>query len=496
MAGSEESAKLVLCKNRDGISIQKLSENAYIGTEGDIPLATPLAAERHGQFVKTEDGFEYRDLGTKIGTYWNGVKLGSENLAGSHICQLKDGDVLRIDDRQFGTSHEEAMVMIFRERFEPKVEWKIMDLSKTNQKYYISCRDESVNSSEITEGAAELPRHYAILSHEDLGWRVTDHNTTYGVYVNGNKIKGNSLLYNLDVIRIGKTMFLLNEDKLLYNHTEARGNNLVIHIEERSVWNLFRKHVLLQDIGLTIHPGEMVLILGGSGAGKTTFINAVMGYEKAKGTIKEGDIDIYKNYNQMKYQIGFVPQQDLLRMEDIVKETLENAAEMKLPTRVTSEEKAARVEEVLTLFGLEKEKESLVGKLSGGQRKRLSIAIEYISNPSLFFLDEPDSGLDGVMSRSLMKQLRTIADDDKIVLVITHAPDRAADLFDKVIVLAKGAQDNIGHLAFYGLISEAYDFFDTDSLEGIVKRINQIDEGGEGRADEFIEKYKKLEENE
>ena len=238
----------------------------------------------------------------------------------------------------------------------------------------------------------------------------------------------------------------------------------------------------------------MVLILGGSGAGKTTFINAVMGYEKAKGTIKEGDRDIYRNYNQMKYEIGFVPQQDLLREDDTVYDTLDNAAELKLPASLNDDSRKERILQVLELLGLEREKDNFVEKLSGGQRKRLSIAVEFIADPSLFFLDEPDSGLDGTMARSLMENLRRIADENKIVMVITHAPDRAADLFDKVLVLAKSEEKNVGRLAFYGRVDEAKEFFGTDFLEGIVKKINRKDEGGEGLADEFIKKFKELDE--
>lgn len=107
--------------------------------------------------------------------------------------------------------------------------------------------------------------------------------------------------------------------------------------------------------------------------------------------------------------------------------------------------------------------------------------------PSLFFLDEPDSGLDGIMARSLMEKLRDIANEDKIVMVISHAPDRTAELFDKIIVLAKSEKDNIGHLAFFGTVPEAFSFFETDSLEGVVKRINRKDENGDGLSDIYIE---------
>lgn len=265
-------------------------------------------------------------------------------------------------------------------------------------------------------------------------------------------------------------------------------NVLSINIEERSVSHHFQKLMLLKDIRLTIPNYSMVLILGGSGAGKTTFMNAVMGYEKAQGTILYNNINIYTEYEQMKHRIGYVPQQDLLRMNDTVYDTLLGAAQMRLSS-LSDNEHRVRVAQTLQMLGLEREHNSLVGKLSGGQRKRLSIAVEYIGNPSLFFLDEPDSGLDGIMARELMENLRRIADDGRIVMVISHSPDRAFELFDRVIVLAKDSRDNCGHLVYEGDPNNACRFFGVQNLEGIVKKINRSDEGGEGLAEYFIQKY-------
>ena len=118
--------------------------------------------------------------------------------------------------------------------------------------------------------------------------------------------------------------------------------------------------------------------------------------------------------------------------------------------------------------------------------------MEFIADPSLFFLDEPDSGIDDVMGRGLMETLREIADLGKIIMVITHSPERAADLFDKVIVLAKSTKDNCGHLAFFGGVQQAFDFFGVNSFREIVKKINRPDENGEGLSDYFIEKYQSL----
>ena len=263
---------------------------------------------------------------------------------------------------------------------------------------------------------------------------------------------------------------------------------LTVNLEERTAREFFRKKYLLRNIHLSIQPGHMVLLLGGSGAGKTTFLNAVNGYEPAKAEVTINGRNMYKNYKEMQYDIGFVPQADLIRGCDTVYRTLMDTAMLRLPNSFSRPERQERVEEVMDIFGLTPVKGNLVSKLSGGQRKRLSIAMEFISNPTLFILDEPDSGLDGVMARELFTQLRKIADQGKIIIVITHTPDRVIDLFDDVIVLAKDAK-RTGRLAWFGPIDEARAFFGKEKMEEIVKSVNREEEGGEGRADEFILKY-------
>ena len=263
---------------------------------------------------------------------------------------------------------------------------------------------------------------------------------------------------------------------------------LTVNLEERSATEFFQKKILLRDIHMSIPLGHMVLLLGGSGAGKTTYLNAVNGYEKAKAEVLLNGNNMYTQYKKMQYEVGFVPQSEMMRSKDTVLNTLLDAAKLRLPADVSASLRRRRVDEVMDIFGLKPVQNNLVEKLSGGQKKRLSISMEFISNPSLFILDEPDSGLDGVMARELFEQLRKIADTGKIVIVITHTPDRVIDLFDDVIVLAKDSA-RTGRLAFYGSIEEARKFFGRDRMEQIVKSVNRKEEGGDGLADEFVIKY-------
>ena len=280
------------------------------------------------------------------------------------------------------------------------------------------------------------------------------------------------------------------EMERLATHGSAKviDKGLTVNLKERVVKKFFHKKYLLRDINMAIPQGHMVLLLGGSGAGKTTFLNAINGYEKADAKVTLNGIDMYREYKKMQHEVGFVPQQEMMRGKDQVKSSLTDFAKLRLSVDIPKEEYQKRVDDVMDTFGLMPVRTNMVEKLSGGQKKRLSISMEFLSNPTLFILDEPDSGLDGVMARELFEQLRAIADTGKIVIVITHTPDRVIALFDDVIVLAKDSS-RTGRLAFYGSIEEAREFFGKEKMEDILKSINQKEEGGEGLADEYVLKY-------
>jgi len=484
-----EPAKIIVIKIGNDPEQFKVEKELEIGRQSlfhlknddKISLEYPLLDKAQGKLSHFLGDWHYKNL-----TDANITTINDREVPFDSDTILNNGDVIRI------TKDDDMLIFVFLTRFIGELEWRRVQLSKEQQVYHIySHVSEFLSKEKSAQDTSGESDHHAIVRYKDDHWQVEDVDTTRGVFVNQNKIEGTKVLNLYDVINIGGTHFVFVGDYLAYNHETFKNNDLEIHIQERSVRSMFKKQILLKDINLTVEPGNMVLILGGSGAGKTTFINAVTGYEKAKADIKQGDLDVYTDYAKMKYNIGMVPQQDLLRGDDTVIMTLTNAAEMRMPSTASSIDRKERVQSTLDLFGLDSVKNELVDKLSGGQRKRLSIAVEFVANPSLFILDEPDSGLDGVMARDLMKQLRNIADQRKIVMVITHTPDRVIDLFDKVIVLAKNSS-HTGQLAFYGTIDEAKKFFGKESMEDIVLTINSVGEGGEGQADLYIEKFAKL----
>ena len=431
-------------------------------TTSSLQLAYPFLDEEQCEIRYDAGKWIYQNLSKNVFTF-----AGGKLLPSGEECELRDNMVIRL-------SNDRMLTAVFLTKYASSVDWQMINM-------------DDGRHTVVLENAGRDNAEALTLEYENSRWLLKNIGMQ-DVTLNENPVGENTALQFDDCLQVGSTRFIFEGSGLLYGLQTSGGLN--ISIDERTVSNSMKKYTLLKDISLSVDPGNMVMILGGSGAGKSTFVNAVTGYEKAKATITEGGVDYYEQYDQVKHRIGFVPQENLMREEDTVLMTVSNAADLRLPASMTADEKKRKVRMALETFGLSGREDTLVSKLSGGQKKRLSISTEFVASPNLFILDEPDSGLDGIMARELMENLRLIACQGKIVLVITHAPDRVSNLFDKVIVLAKGTENHVDQLAFYGGIQEAMDFFDTDSLENVVKRINAENEGGEGRADEFIEKYK------
>lgn len=203
------------------------------------------------------------------------------------------------------------------------------------------------------------------------------------------------------------------------------------------------------------------------------------GYEKAtSGSVLLNGVDLYSNKKLLRTQVGYVPQEDLLRGGLSVWSTLDYIARLRLLKDVTKNERREVIGEALDMLGLEPElQSSRISKLSGGQRKRVSIASELISDPPLLFLDEPTSGLDPETETNLILQLRELAHQrHKTLIVITHTL-KNIQRFDKILFLGPG-----GRACFYGTPAEGLNWFQVDDLIEAYPKVRT-------RTDDYAQRY-------
>ncbi|WP_156781520.1 ABC transporter ATP-binding protein, partial [Mycobacterium gordonae] len=202
---------------------------------------------------------------------------------------------------------------------------------------------------------------------------------------------------------------------------------------------------LLQKVSLTARPGTLTAIIGGSGAGKTTLARLIAGYTTpSSGAVTFAGHNIHTEYASLRSRIGMVPQDDVVHRQLTVNQALGYAAELRLPPDTTKADRARVIAQVLDELGLTQHADTRVDQLSGGQRKRASVALELLTGPSLLILDEPTSGLDPALDLQVMTMLRQLADAGRVVLVVTHSLTYL-DVCDQVLLMAPG-----GKTAFLG----------------------------------------------
>ena len=296
-----------------------------------------------------------------------------------------------------------------------------------------------------------VSRYHAIVERVGQRYRVRDLDSSNGTYVNDLRITGETWLKAGDSIRIGPYRFVVGEDQLAQVQ-EASG----MRVEVLGLNKWVRKNLnLLKDISLVFQPREFIVVVGQSGGGKSTLVDAIAGFRPAThGRVLINDIDIYRNFDAIRNEIGLVPQRDIIHMELTVTQALDYAAKLRMPADTTAEERHTRVAEVLQDLDLTHRQDVQISGLSGGQQKRVSIGVELLTKPGLFFLDEPTSGLDPGTETALMHLMRRLADQGRTIVLITHATKNVM-LADKVVFLARG-----GFLAWFGPPNEALAYFD------------------------------------
>ncbi|MEV5281228.1 FHA domain-containing protein [Streptomyces sp. NPDC051993] len=307
--------------------------------------------------------------------------------------------------------------------------------------------------NELVVSDLQVSRHHAEFhATPDGRMEIRDLGSHNGTYVNGQPVakSGSQLLAPNDIVGVGHSTFRIVGDRL----EEFVDTGDVSFSARHLTVTVDGGKDILKDVSFGVPEKSLIAVIGPSGSGKSTLLKALTGYRPAnKGDVLYDNRNLYKQFAELRQRIGLVPQDDILHKELTVKKALKYAAKLRFPADTTENERQQRIDEVLGELKLDIHKEKKVTSLSGGQRKRVSVALELLTKPSLIFLDEPTSGLDPGMDRDVMQLLRGLADDGRTVLVVTHSVAELA-ICDKLLVMAPG-----GSVAYFGPPEEALNFF-------------------------------------
>ncbi|MFD3734913.1 FHA domain-containing protein [Streptomyces sp. NPDC058632] len=293
-------------------------------------------------------------------------------------------------------------------------------------------------------------RHAELRALPDGTYEIADLGSHNGTYLNGTPVTSAPVGPG-DIVGIGHFALCLVGDEL---QEYVDTGEISLDVQDLTVTVDRGRKTLLDHVSFPVGEKCLLAVVGPSGAGKSTLLGALTGQRPADhGTVLYDGRDLYRDYAELRQRIGLVPQDDILHAQLTVRSALSYAAELRFPQDTAKAERRARVDEVIRELGLEQRAKQPVHDLSGGQRKRVSVALELLTKPSLLFLDEPTSGLDPGMDRSVMHMLRALADDGRTVIVVTHSV-LSLDVCDRLLMLAPK-----GRVAYYGPPEGALAFF-------------------------------------
>ncbi|WP_085244404.1 ATP-binding cassette domain-containing protein [Mycobacterium paraense] len=305
-------------------------------------------------------------------------------------------------------------------------------------------------------------RHHATLLQTPLGTEIRD-NSINGTFVNGTRV-GSAILTDDDIVTIGNVDLVFRDGTLVQRSEAATRTG---GLEVRNVkYVVDNGKQLLDDISLTARPGTLTAVIGGSGAGKSTLARLIAGYTTpTSGSVTFEGHNIHTEYASLRSRIGMVPQDDVVHRQLTVNQALGYAAELRLPPDTSKADRAKVVAQVLEELDLTKHADTRVDKLSGGQRKRASVALELLTGPSLLILDEPTSGLDPALDHQVMTMLRQLADAGRVVIVVTHMLSYL-DVCDQLLLVAPG-----GKTAYFGPPDQIGDAMGTTNWAKIFTKV-------------------------
>ena len=416
--------------------------------DNDIVLNSKLVSKRHGHFRFDGERWTIHDDNSTNGIFWNHEKAPLKRLVG--------GDKLLIGYETTGN----------------KVAFLFSDTSPQNvyRKFLLAGKNVVTigrdTGCDISLNYPSVLKQHCRIVLESNGYYIERANANAPVQYNGRDLLPHQKLSDMDRFMIGDTQFVYQSGMLHYIRI-AEGLSFEVNHLCRDVGKGKRKKRINNDVNFTVNAGEFVAIIGGSGAGKSTLLNCLCGYSQiSEGNVNIGGEDLASNYNSLKNLIGYVPQQDIVYDNLSLERMLYFTAKLRAPQDSSAEEIQTSIDNALKLVELSDKRDVMIKSLSGGQKKRASIAVELLSDPKLFFLDEPTSGLDPGTERNLMVTLKEMSEKGKTVVLVTHTPLNL-NLCDKIVVMGTG-----GRLCYFGDPEDALEFFEVDNLIDIYDMIN------------------------
>ena len=293
---------------------------------------------------------------------------------------------------------------------------------------------------------------HARLTREAGGILVEDLGSRNGTFVGGIRITGKVLAKPGQEIGLGSYRFQLLEGGELAQR-EYHGNLTIEAVDV--VVNAPNGKRLIEPVSMTLFPSELVALMGPAGAGKTTLLKALNGYTKpVEGRVLFNGDSLYDYYDRFRQQMGYVPQDDIVHPQLTVSEALYFSA--RLRTDLSDDEIRLRTVKVLEQLRMLDKKDTVIGSaerktLSGGQRKRVNIALELINDTPVLFLDEPTSGLSSYDAESVIELLKELSKQGKTIITTIHQPSiHIYKQFDDLIMVNRDQGGNTGSMVYFG----------------------------------------------